>query len=275
MVMSALKMPSEVVRADSNVSSVDSVFQKDIVKIDSEIKPLSPLVWIPMSLSIAVLIAVNNEIKSSISHFHFNARLLQTPGSLIANFTTIFLIKLWDREDEENKPLLKSNESANTACTDLESREVISKAQTYYQLVKANLLIILLLILMNIVNYWATIESLFYAGEANVNTGVVVSMFSLKPIMSACLFYLWFNQKLKLFDIWGICVCIMAVVIITLSKSDSNSLKPDEFTDFVKAMLLMFMAVSIICLRNALHRKYFVKDQPATNMIFIHNFVNF
>jgi membrane protein YdbS with pleckstrin-like domain len=53
------------------------------------------------------------------------------------------------------------------------------------------------LILINIANYWLIIESLYWASKSNVNVGVVMAIFVIKPILSGILFNIFFGVTYK------------------------------------------------------------------------------
>ena len=76
-------------------------------------------------------------------------------------------------------------------------------------------------------------EAYFYAVQIKLNIGVLSCFSSLKPIMSALLYFFVLGYKLKKADIVGIFLAISSVLILTLahqiqhivnSKSKFNSL---------------------------------------------------
>lgn len=84
---------------------------------------------------------------------------------------------------------------------------------------------------------------------------------------SVCSLGLLINKLDKL----GIGLWAFSVVIITLSKFESDDFEVDQFESFLLALGLMFGAIVLIWLRNLL---YYYIDLPRSQMIGMHNTIN-
>ena len=75
----------------------------------------------------------------------------------------------------------------------------------------------LVLCTINVLQYWTFILGYKYASLAGVNNGILMSLYSIKSIFSSVCFYIFFKQSLKLFEIFGIAMCLACVICIAMS----------------------------------------------------------
>lgn len=72
----------------------------------------------------------------------------------------------------------------------------------------------IIVIMINLARKVTFIESYYYGTLAELNSGVLMCVYSLKPLFSSLSFYMFFNQKLYSFEILGIFMCIISVFLI-------------------------------------------------------------
>ena len=184
-----------------------SLEQKQSTQISSNI-------WIPLSCLVAVIYACGNTSSSVIAKYGLKARALQSIGNVIGNlFPLIFIsyygkygsIKLKvDRKDGQIKtPLLKWFNNIYFKRAIDQDGEIIENKWTneiHWKRVQGSFIISF----MSVFSFYFFIMGYKMANIAGLNTGVLMSLFSLKPILTSILFYLVFHQTLKLFEIFGI-----------------------------------------------------------------------
>ena len=83
---------------------------------------------------------------------------------------------------------------------------------------KSKIFAFLAQIILNIITFWLQIESLYFAKLWNVNAGVIMSLFSMKPILSFLLFYFTFGYTISRIETYGMIIAIISVIIISFSK---------------------------------------------------------
>ena len=172
----------------------------------------SPMLWVPLSCLIAVLFAVENNIVSLISHYGFHSRTIQAPGSLLANFTALVLISYHDREKgyfswfhtiyfTDISETESDNKDHVEEMQEVESERVVKPR---YTLNWTRIYVTLIMCILAIFQYWIFTLSYYYASLANLNNGVIMSLFALKPIINSFAFHFCFSQKLHKFEIVGV-----------------------------------------------------------------------
>lgn len=84
----------EKTEKQKSISSLNISVDEEINK-ETKRKPdyvyVSASVWVPLSFLAAVILAVANISVSTISHYRFKARYLQSFGGLVGNFFPIML----------------------------------------------------------------------------------------------------------------------------------------------------------------------------------------
>jgi len=166
----------------SKEESIEAVFDKMNTNSNEESKGLSPIIWQSLSILAAVLLAVNNQIKSQISHFHYKARMLQSPGYLTANIATFVILRYFSKSSQEEAPLMTDKEKQ--ALSDEEPQTIGFLKPVTNSSTKTQLYVFVALVLINILTYITFIEALNYTQMAHVNIGVLIALFCTKPILS-------------------------------------------------------------------------------------------
>lgn len=131
--------------------------------------------------------------------------------------------------------------------------------------------------MINIVGYWATIESYKIATRININRGILTALFVFKPVVTSILFYLCFSQKLKKTDIVSIALFLSIVAHTVLSSHNFYSFGvSDEFSlDLILAIMLMVLTIILLSVSNTLIKHYFSRGNSKRNVVIIISMVNF
>lgn len=173
----------------------------------------SPFIWVPLSLCVALFYAIGNNITSLISHFGFKARAIQAPGSTASNFLALLMISIYDRHNGwfnwwkviylKPIPLSEQSDSDN----DTKFKGILWE----------RVILTVVIACLSTFSYWMFTLSYYYATLANLNNGVIMAVYSLKPLISSVAFYFLFAQSLKKFEILGIFFSIISILCIALS----------------------------------------------------------
>ena len=175
----------------------------------------SPLVWVPLSLLVAIIYAVGNITISYISHYEFKARYLQAPGNTIGNLIPLMILTYNERFG--NKMETKQNQQ-------VEHENQVKSQDTYFRWLRdlyyvdeqdengnvtskfiwARLWLSVSLMIIASITITLFFMSYNYASKANLNNGIIMALYSLKPIYTSILFYWVFSQSLKWFEFIGI-----------------------------------------------------------------------
>ena len=66
----------------------------------------SPWLWTSLALFCGLLLAVSSEIRMITSHYHFEARYLQAPGTFFTNLIVLFVIATKSQNKDNQKEKL-------------------------------------------------------------------------------------------------------------------------------------------------------------------------
>ena len=82
-----------------------------------------------------------------------------------------------------------------------------------------------------------------------------MSIFSLYPVFISILFYLFFNQKLVKSEILGVLCCAISIVLLSLSKINSQDIKfPPIFPVALFLIVIIIMGMRSLMIRWELQR---------------------
>ena len=202
---------------DENVENLkENLLENDgKSNIEDEHQSASPLVWVPLSLIVAIIYAVGNTTVSYISHYQFKARYLQSPGNIIGNLIPLIALTYSERFGtrivNEDYELLNHENQINSQKTyfrwlrDLyyvNEQDENGKTTSKFIWVRLKLSVVFFIIITTQVTLF--FMSYNYASKANLNNGIIMALYSLKPIYTSIMFYWIFNQSLKWFEFIGI-----------------------------------------------------------------------
>jgi drug/metabolite transporter (DMT)-like permease len=71
---------------------------------------------------------------------------------------------------------------------------------------------------LDLLVYWFFVKSYQLAHFAHLNQGILMSIFSLLPILMSISFFFFFHQHLKKIEIVGILLSVGGVLVISFSK---------------------------------------------------------
>ncbi|CAI2371663.1 unnamed protein product [Moneuplotes crassus] len=238
---------------------------------------VSPTVWVPVSLLIAVIFAVANVCVSTISRHGSKGIALQGFGNLVGNLVPLVLVSNSNKKelDDNKKPAgsylkwfyniyffrkmdSKGNYLENKWTGSVQWKRVV--------------LSVILLVFSQIVTI-VFIYSYKFAGQANFNTGVLMSVYSLKPAITSIVFFLAFKQTLKMHEMATLVLCMAGASIIGLSSEDDEKTGGQTIrTYLILAICFMLLDIIIGCLRSAI-LKYFFGSSPEIDISSLFNFI--
>lgn len=259
---------------------------------------ISPVIWVPLSLFIAVIYAIANNLASYLSHYGFKLRYIMAPGSLFANVLALMAIShsnfIQHEQVANSDDYSLTNIRRGKSGFDLEilfdwfydiyfhvEVELHQKASDegpeikhkYYVKWKRVYATIILCIL-NVLQYWAFTEGYYYATLADVNSGVIMSMYSIKPVLSGLCFYFFFNQTLSIYEIIGIILSIVCIALVTFSTE--SLIVVDAFDwNLLISTILIIISVLFLCVTAVIMKQHFAYKSNDINLPAFVNFFNF
>ncbi|CAI2371550.1 unnamed protein product [Moneuplotes crassus] len=230
-----------------------SVEEKEEEPSDAEIENAmyaSPWQWVPLSILTAIVFASGNAIVSSLSKFTYRIRIIQAPGSVLGCSFLLMMVSIFDhRRGRPNwfKRLYFEH-----------PHHGFKNQRFRYPRVALTIGCVIVFP----IQFYTFTMSYFYANKAGINNGVIMVICTLKPIINAIAFRLLYHQKLRYFEILGILLSTVSIVIIGFSeKSDSEGHKG---LYMLLSMVFLFLAVFLEALIGIVV-KYFLafKDNKA------------
>ena len=85
--------------------------------------------------------------------------------------------------------------------------------------IKMRVFMTLILAVLHLISVWLTYESMYYTVSINLNLGVVESLSALKPAISATAFYCILSRPFNRYDIIGILVIMVAIVLLAMNNN--------------------------------------------------------
>lgn len=120
--------------------------------------------------------------------------------------------------------------------------------------------------------YWFFIKSYYLAHYAHLNQGILMSIFSLLPIMISIAYFFVFQQHLKKIEIVGIILSIAGVIVIAYSKESPVYYNETTFVHPIWSILSLIVALAFIVIRYTLF-KYEVERVKGANTNILRSFV--
>ena len=188
----------------------------------------SPVVWVPLSIVSAIMFAVGNAIITSLSKFTYKTRLVMAPGGVLASLTLLTIVSIHERYHGHSnwfKKLYLKNphhgrfERKNFLCS--------------------RLFFTIFMVVSLPIQFFAFTMSYYYATKAGMNNGIIMAIYTLKPIINALAFRVLYKQHLRKFEIVGILLCTASIILIGFSQSDESDEGGKQKYMFI-SMALMF-----------------------------------
>lgn len=180
---------------------------------------VSPRIWMPMAVAVSFLLAIANVSISFIAKYEARGVALQSIGSMVGNITPLLIISILGRFRSE-----KSSDMEKSALIPDQAGPILGKTawfKWFYDIYyypklddQGNFLenqwvskirwprvfaTVLIAITYGLAFYFV-VMSYHYALIGNLNTGVLMSLTSARTIGCSVLFYIIFNQALKLYE---------------------------------------------------------------------------
>ena len=129
--------------------------------------------------------------------------------------------------------------------------------------------------IISILMSWTTIIAIHYAAIANTNIGVVMSVFSIKPVITSISFSILFKQKLKNFEIVGIIILVISVVAIAFSTDNifEQGLTTNAWYTILSLLFLIF-AILWLTTTTIVLKHYLAYGDNQVNVSAYFNFYN-
>lgn len=129
------------------------------------------------------------------------------------------------------------------------------------RLMKTRLFMMLLFGVLDLVVYWFFIKSYQLAHFSHLNQGILMSIFSLLPILMSISFFFFFHQHLKKIEIIGIFLSVGGVLVIAFSKDSPEFASQAEFVHPIWSILAMLASLIFIVIRYTIF-KYEMQRVP-------------
>ena len=114
------------------------------------------------------------------------------------------------------------------------------------RLMKLRLLVLALFGAIDLVVYWFFVKAYQLAHYARLNQGILMSIFSLLPILMSISFYFFFKERLKKIEILGIILSIAGVLIIAFSKENPKFANEADFVHPIWSILALIVSLLLI-----------------------------
>lgn len=232
---------------------------------------VSATIWVPLACVAGLFIAIANVIVSYISKYGFKARYLQAPGGIIAYIMLLVRESYYDKYGTSTEPAENPQErSYFTWYYDIMYYKPNTKGNPSdeYKLHWTRIKVLVILGGIGLLNRFAFIESYYFATLAEMNTGILMSIYCTKAIISSILFYFFFKQALKWFEIVGIALCIGCAILLSISVKDPVNEEDAENPTHngMLAIILMFISLGILSMRSVIIKKFFAYNNNNVNI---------
>jgi hypothetical protein len=236
---------------------------RSMAEIDQQYQA-SPTVWVPLSIMTALLLAVGNLTVSFISKYRFKARYMQSPGALIGNSLALIIVSYRDKKKASSQIDPKTGKKVEVSYfkwfNDAYYRKVETKdgGSSCYRLYWPTIIVSIFLGMQSSIQRYLLASGYHYGSLANINNGVLTSIYSMKSIFSSIIFFMVFGQSLKRFELFGIFMCVISTLSITLSNLDFEEGSFLDAKNLYSYLSLTFMFGSLILvLSRKVLTKYF------------------
>ncbi|CAI2373090.1 unnamed protein product [Moneuplotes crassus] len=252
-----------------------SVEMKKEEKVNMQVHPT---IWISLSLLVAVIYAISNISISIVAKFRIKAIALQAYGRVIGNIIPIIVV-CWQEKNKKRSERKIGDEGVyfgwfkniyykrmRDGNGDLVENQWTN--ELHWDRIRGSILIGVL----STVSYAAFLLAYDWANTAGLNNGVMMSLYSMKPIFTSVLFYVFFRQTLKWFEIVAIGLCVSCAALIGLSSEqpDLDAEKEDSQKFIILACSFLLLALLLTCLRTTVV-KYYFGDAPEINISAVFN----
>jgi hypothetical protein len=144
---------------------------------------VSPSLWIPLSLLMAVLFTINNEMKSWISKYNNDAIILQTPGSFLVCLLLVFSYSIQSKfglsSQKDNFETVNERFYFGWFYDMYHSKDGFKNysghqdEKTRYLLKKSRIWATVMVVALEIIVTLLFFKSFFHAREAGINSGII------------------------------------------------------------------------------------------------------
>lgn len=285
--------PTEDLGSEVNYKSTENL---RLTKKESEDEDIvTPLVWVPLSLFIAVILAISNNLACYLSDYGFKLRYLMSPGWLFANVLALFVISHNDWV-EFDKKYISNNSDASEEDPGVEKIDQKQLFNWFYNIyfrkrievikqrtkkqkreVKTKLTIrwarvwvTFILCILNVLQYWIFIEGYYMAKQVNLNSGVIMSLTCIKPLLTAFVFYFMFNQRVSIYHFLGILLSCIWIGMIAMSHGRLSTEDYDMY--LIYSIMLLLGSIILLWVSTVVMKYYF---DFRNNNVNIPAFVNF
>ena len=94
------------------------------------------------------------------------------------------------------------------------------------------------------------IDGYFYASQVNLNNGLIMSLFVLKPLLISITFYIFYGEGFRFNDVIAVLVLIASILLITLTNGDPVNLQDENYMfNLLSSLGLVLVAVWLNCIR--------------------------
>lgn len=231
---------------------------------DPQEQRASPFLWITFALIAAVGYAVSNTLVGEIAILGgVVARLYQNLGDLCSSFVFLF----YESQVSVNQGKGRWGwfyDSFFKKPTPSEKPLLGFARQPPRKVMKMRVFSMTICGLLDLGVYWFFVKSYQLAHFAHLNQGILMSIFSLLPIMMSISFFFVFGQGLKKVEILGIVLSVAGVIVIAFSKEQPIYANEAGFVHPIWSILALIVSLTLIVIRYTLF-KYEVERVPGAN----------
>ncbi|CAI2372527.1 unnamed protein product [Moneuplotes crassus] len=252
--------------------------EKSLTTLKDDKGEVSSKIWVPLSLVVAVLFAVANISVSYIASYRQKAIALQSVGSLIGNLIPLIVVSIYSKKQDKGQYQQTGGyfkwfyNIFLFRKIDTDGNYVANQWTTRIQWKRVAVSVCLLLLWF--VSYLIFIISYSFAGIVHLNTGVLMSIYSVKPVVSSIIFFFLFKQALKSYEFIAMVFCIAGALVIGLSSDGKTVGNTEESTKMYSILACSTLCISLVltCVRAAV-LKYFFGTAKEVNISALFNFI--
>ena len=245
-----------------------------------ELHQARPVVWISLSIFVALIFAWGNIILSYLSKYGFRIQELESPSGTVTNLFTLIAISYYSKSNFINKDIEGQVVSRNRLdwlyqifIKDYSPNEGLKPHLSIYW---TRVFVLIFVAIVHVLQHWTFIISYQYATLANLNNGIVMTVLASKPVFSSVSFYFLFKQRLERFELIGVVFLLCSVVMIGVSSEGQEvNGDPNSTIYVVISILLLFLSSALVATRTVVMKYFLAYDSNQVNVSAFYNFYSF
>ena len=170
-----------------------------------------PVVWISLSIIIALMFACGNIVLSYLSGYGFRVLELESPSGTITNLLTLAIISYYYKcKSKEDNSEGSSLDWFYQIFLKNYSADKVEMKRRNYSIYWTRIFVLIVVLALHIIQHWTFIISYQYATMANLNNGIVMTVLASKPIFSST-YDCYFLNKLTIVTVWKLYFVLLSL----------------------------------------------------------------